>query len=257
MAVRLQIVPRVQDVPRRRSRLGRLSHLCGVIARGAIALTYSRRRQHITIQPIRTLDAVAAGRTSNDGGVECLVVDAVATLAALSPRFPVEFRDSVHRLQRRLGQGCVLSLARYRDVNGVSHVVGYELAERGVFSALGRRRRVGADVVFSHWAEVLPAYRGRRIHALLFAARDAYFGARGAKIVVGVVSPRNRASLRALERAGSRVAGDVERVELLGGVIAWDTPWERIDQVLKAGAVSRTSEPSAPPLRLSSPETPR
>jgi hypothetical protein len=257
VAVRLQTAPRVQGLTRRRSRLGTLSRIFGGLARSGIALTYVRRRQHITVQPIRTLDAVTAGRRTDDGEIECLVVDSVAALAALSPRFPPEFRDSAQRLQRRLGQGCVLSLARARDANGVSHIVGYELAERGVFSALGRKRPVSPEVVFSHWAEVLPAYRGRRIHARLFAARDAYFGTRGAKIVVGVVSPKNRASLRALERAGSWVAGDVERVELLGGVIAWDTPWERIEQVLKAGAVSRTSEPSAPPLQLSSPETRR
>jgi hypothetical protein len=257
VAVRLQLARRVQRLTSRQSRLGALTYIVGALLRSALGLAFFRRRQLITVQPIRFPDSPGDRSGQKDAEVDCLVVDSVAGLAAVSPRFPPEFRDSAHRLQRRLGQGCVLTLARRRDANGVSHVVGYELAERGVFSALGRRRPASADVIFSHWAEVLPAYRGRRIHGLLFATRDAYFGARGAKIVVGVVSPKNRASLRALERAGSSVAGDVQRVELFGGVLAWDTPWERIDRVLQAGAVSRTSEPSAPPLRLSSPETPR
>jgi hypothetical protein len=276
VAVRLQTAPRVQGPARRPVLWSALGRGLAALVRGAGAVAFRRRRQHITVQPIRLLDAVAAKRTTDDGEIECVVADSLAALAALAPRFPPEFRDSGRKLQRRLAQGCVVSLARRRDDSAVSHVVGYELAERGVFSALGRRRPVSADVVFSHWAEVLPAYRGRRIHALLFATRDAYFGTRGAKIVVGVVSPKNRASLRALQRAGSLVAGSVERIELCGGALTWETPWEGIDRVLQAAtattraavvvdippatlapAVSRTSEPSAPPLRLSSRETPR
>jgi len=93
-----------------------------------------------------------------------------------------------------------------------------------VFSALGRRMAVATDVVFSHWAEVVPAHRGRRIHGLLFAARDAYFRPRGGRIVVGVCARRNRASLRALRRDGAVVVGCVGQLAVLS-LIVWDTPW--------------------------------
>ena len=48
----------------------------------------------------------------------------------------------------------------------------------------------------------------------LFAARDAYFRARGGTIVVGVCAPRNRASLRALKRDGATVVGRVKQIAL-------------------------------------------
>ena len=158
---------------------------------------YCRRLQHITVQPIAA-DAAMAKRASEDGTVECVIVSPLEALEGLAPRISTAFRDSVRDLARRVAGGCVLTVVLRRRERGMSEVVGYELAEQGVFSALGRRRHISSEVVFSHWAEVLPAYRGRRIHALLFATRDAYFSERGGKIVVGVahraIAPRSRRS---------------------------------------------------------------
>lgn len=193
-----------------------------------MAPVYHRRVQYITV---KQLDDRAAPAPSSE--IHCVIADTPAALEALAPEIPKTFRDSIDELRRRVAHGCIVCAARRRRDDGAGYdVIGYELAERGVFSAHGRRRDVGAHVVFSHWAEVLPAYRGRRIHGLMFAARDAYVRRRGGKIVVGVCAPRNRASLHALSRDGAAVVGRVTQVTLLRGVATWDTPWERIEQAL-------------------------
>jgi hypothetical protein len=215
------------------------------VARTLAASVYSRQLQYVTVQPIAA-DAALAKTTTPDGTVEGLVLDSVDALHALAQQYPAAvFRDAADELGKRIAQGCVVSLARRRTPTGTGEIVGYELAERGVFSALGRRRAVGKEIVFSHWAEVSPAWRGRRIHALLFATRDAYFAERGGKIVCGVVAPKNRASLQALGRARSVIVGTVARVALFG-VVVWETPWERTEQALRlAGA--RGGHRAAPP----------
>jgi GNAT superfamily N-acetyltransferase len=212
-------------------------HTGAIVLRRLIrALTASvccRQLQHITLQPIDA-DVAAAVKRRDDGTMEGVTITTIEAFDALAGCIPSAFRDSVDELRRRVGRGCVLSLARSRRDGG--SVVGYELAERAIFSALGRRHAVSAEIVFSHWAEVLPAYRGQRVHALLFATRDAYFQPRGARVVCGVVAPRNRASLRALRRAGSVVVGTVQRVTLFQSLVAWETPWHRIQRALD-GAV--------------------
>jgi hypothetical protein len=229
-------------------------------ARTLAASVYSRQVQYVTVQPIAA-DAVLAKPTTPDGTVEGLVIDSVDALEALARQYPpAVFRDAAGELGKRIAHGCVVSLARHRSPTGAGEIVGYELAERGVFSALGRRRTVGEEIVFSHWAEVSPAWRGRRIHALLFATRDAYFAARGGTLVCGVVAPKNRASLQALGRARSAIVGTVARVAVLG-VVVWETPWERIEDALRlAGA--RLRRPAPPVVvdrlawaRVTSPDT--
>ena len=213
--------------------------------RALAAALYSRQTQYITVQPIAA-DAAKATLTSADGSIEGLVLDSVEALHALARQYPpAVFRDAFDELGQRIAAGCVVSLARRRSESGAGEIVGYELAEPGVFSALGRRRAVGKDIVFSHWAEVSPLWRGQRIHALLFATRDAYFAARGGKIVCGVVAPRNRASLQALRRARSAIVGTVKRVAIFG-VVVWETPWDRIEPTLQlAGA--RVGPPARSP----------
>jgi len=184
---------------------------------------------------VKRLDFPEPHRPETDGGVTCLVIDSASGVGALTGEFPSTFRDSVDEVTRRVRLGCVLCVARLKRADGTPHeVIGYELAERGVFSAMGRRKAVGRDVVFSHWAEVLPAYRGRRVHGLLFAARDAYFRARGGKMIVGVCAPRNRSSLHALKRDGAVVVGRVKQISMLS-LIVWETPWARIEAALEIG----------------------
>jgi len=209
--------------------LVRTSRVLRAVARWLLRSVYSRQRQLITL---KRLDGHAA-RPPAIHGIECVIVDSPEALRALAPEIPGGFRDCVEELERRVTAGCVLCLARTkRDDGGGMTVIGYELAERGVFSALGRRVPVAPDVIFSHWAEVLPAHRGRRVHGLLFAARDAYFRRHGGAVVCGVCAPHNRASLRALRRDGAEVVGAVERVTLLRSFAVWQTPVERIEAAI-------------------------
>jgi GNAT superfamily N-acetyltransferase len=206
----------------------------GVLANLARAIStrvFARQRQYITLkvlheQPGPVSAPGAAGRT------ECLVVDSVAAFDAVAKEIGKSFRDSVEDLRARVVNGCVLSVARHPRRDGRFEVIGYEIAERGIFSALGRRMPVADDVIFSHYVEVLPAFRGQRIHRLLFSTRDAYFRQRGGRVVCGVCEPHNHASLQALRRDGAIIVGVVECITVLRVFVMSYTPFDRIAQLL-------------------------
>ena len=225
LAVRF-LTPRVMRLPALPvlERDGQLAGLWSHLARATARALYCRERQYITLKRLDGPQPETAA-ASSDRETACLMVDSVEALAVVASEIPVSLRDSVRELRRRIARGCVVCLARRRQPDGARHaVVGYEISERGVFSALGRRIPVPRDVIFSHHAEVLPAYRGRRIHGLMFAARDAYYRQRGGGVVVGVCLPDNRASLRALRRDGAAIVGTVERLSLLRIVtLAWSS----------------------------------
>lgn len=213
--------------------LGQPRALLGHLRRTVTASVFARQRQYITIKHIAGEANGAAAIPPADGRTECLIIDSPAALDAVAADICASFRDSVSALRARVANGCVLCLARRpRADGGGSVVVGYEIAERGIFSALGRRTVVPNDVIFSHYVEVLPAYRGQRIHRLLFATRDAYFRARGGRVVCGVCAPQNHASLRALHRDGATIVGTVERTSLLRVFVLSYTPLEQIAQLL-------------------------
>lgn len=206
-----------------RARLGRLG-------RTVTASVFSRQRQYITLKHI---GAAADPAIIQDPRTECLVVDSPEGLDAVAADICASFRDSVGALRARVTRGCVVCVARRPRTDGRgSIVVGYEIAEPGIFSALGRRIAVPKDVIFSHYVEVLPAYRGQRIHRLLFATRDAYFRARGGRVVCGVCAPHNHASLRALRRDGATIVGIVQRISLLRVFVLSYTPFDHIAQLL-------------------------
>ena len=218
----------------------RLAHL----TRALTMSVFSRQRQFITLKPLDG-DAGSPAPPLTDGRTECLIVDSPEALDDLATEISASFRDSVAALKARVARGCVVCLARRPRVDGAgSVVVGYEIAERGVFSALGRRIAVSGDVVFSHYVEVLPEYRGQRIHRLLFSTRDSYFRQRGGRVVCGVCAPRNHASLQALRRDGATIVGTVERISLLRVFVLSYTPSDRITQLFagaeRNGADART-----------------
>lgn len=210
----------------------RLAGLTGQLARAIATSVYARHRQLITV---KRLDAPSSGRSIPwHPKIECLAVDSLVALQAVAAEIPDSFRDSVAELVRRVTHGCVVFLARQPRADGAGHeIVGYEISERGVFSALGRRHRVTGDVVFSHYAEVLPAHRGQRIHGLLFATRDAYFRERGGRLVVGVCLPQNHASLKALRRDGADVVGSVAGIALFRVFAVLRTPLDQIEAALR------------------------
>lgn len=217
--------------------VGRVARLVRYLASVLPSALYWRQQQYITV---KRLDRLLPAAASTPSDIECLMVDSVAALQIVGWEIPESFRDSVMELGKRVNRGCVVCLARRRRDDGEGHeVVGYEIAERGVFSAMGRRIAAADDVVFSHYAEVLLEYRGRRIHGLMFATRDAYFRRRGGRVVCGVCLPHNHASLAALRRDGAVVVGTVEQVSLFRGRFVWNTPAERVHAVLSASAPAR------------------
>lgn len=211
---------------------GRLAGMIGKVARAVTTSIYARHHQVITV---KRLDAAALtdGARPWHPELECVAVDSLEAIQAVAAEWPGSFRDSAAELVRRVAQGCVVFLARRLRAGGGYEVVGYEISERGVFSALRRRHRVTDDVVFSHYAEVLPAHRGQRIHGLLFATRDAYFRARGGRLVVGVCLPQNQASLKALRRDGAEIVGSVTGITLFRLLGVWRTPLEDIERALR------------------------
>ena len=200
------------------------------LRRSVTASVFSRQRQYITLKPIA--DA-ADPPLVQDGRTECLMLDSPEALDAIAADICASFRDSVGTLRARVARGCVVCVARRPRADGRgSIVVGYEIAERGIFSALGRRIAVPQDVIFSHYVEVLPAYRGQRIHRMLFTTRDAYFRARGGRVVCGVCAPHNDASLRALRRDGATIVGIVQRISVLRVFVLSYTPFDHIAHLL-------------------------
>lgn len=220
--------PMISIVRQPRTRLGQLT-------RALIMSVFARQRQFITLKSL-DVDADLQAPPLTDGRTECLIVDSPEALDTFAADICASFRDSVATLKARVARGCVVCLARRPRVTGAgSVVVGYEIAERGVFSALGRRIAVSGDVIFSHYVEVLPEYRGQRIHRLLFSTRDSYFRQRGGRVVCGVCAPHNHASLNALRRDGATIVGTVERISLLRVFVLSYTPSDRIAQLF-AGA---------------------
>ena len=204
------------------------------LARTGLASLYSRQVQYITLKRLDRPEATISGNgTAEEGETECLVVESPEALQALAQEIPSSFRDSVDALKMRLAQGCVMFLARRPSKDGSGkEVVGYDLSERGIFSALGRGKTLSADVVFGHHIEVLPAYRGERIVNLIAATRNEYFRQQGVRIQCGVISPQNHAALRYSHRRGSKIVGTVQRISFLRGLFVWETPWEKIERAL-------------------------
>jgi hypothetical protein len=217
------------------------------LVRAVTASLCSCQRHYITVKRLDEADATGVPTwMAADRETECLVLDSPKALRALAPEIPAGFRDSVGALHTRLAHGCVVCVARRPRKDGAGkEVVGYEIAERGVFAALGRRTPLSRDVVLSHHAEVLPAYRGQHIHRLLGATRDAYFRRRAGRIVCRVVAADDRASLQALGRAGHTVVGTVTRITALRGLVLWQTPMERIERVLRLEGGTRARRSSS------------
>jgi len=111
------------------------------------AAIYSRQSQYITVKRL-DVPAPEVFATGTASETECLIVDSVEALQAVGWEIPESFRDSVMELGKRVNRGCVVCLARRPRADGTGkEVVGYEIAERRVFSALGRRIAMGDEVM--------------------------------------------------------------------------------------------------------------
>ena len=169
-----------------------------------------------------------------DPRLESVVVESTKFLEPYRHEIPSSFRDSFARLKERLAQGCVLFLVRAPKEDGLGHeMIGYSLAERGVFSALGIRKRISPEILFVHYAEVLPAHRRKGITKFLMKARLEYCERNGLKRTVDVRSPRNRLAVQAFPPGvGHHRLGIVQRVSLLRGLFVYQTPWQKIQKAI-------------------------
>ena len=147
---------------------------------------------------------------------------------------PSSARDSMEDLETRLGEGSLVFLASRSAGEGAGQeVVGYCICERGVFSALGRKMTTSPDILFSHYIEVLPEYRGHGLADLIRGEMVEYCCANGITTRCAVITPSNKPSLKSALRAGFRVVGTVQHVSILNGLLAWDTPWKKVEKALQ------------------------
>jgi ribosomal protein S18 acetylase RimI-like enzyme len=141
------------------------------------------------------------GKTDFPPGIECVVVESPEAIEAYRDEIPSSFRDSAERLKQRLAEGCVVFLARLPKQNGQDRrVVGYRLAEKGVFSVLDLKSKVSHDILFIHYIEVLPAFRRQKVARFLVRASLEYCAAKGLKKTLTVGSPLNELSAKAFRQ---------------------------------------------------------
>jgi GNAT superfamily N-acetyltransferase len=77
--------------------------------------------------------------------------------------------------------------------------------------------------VYMHRGYTLPAYRGRRLHAVAMSWALRTYTSRGARGLISYVDFNNFPSLRSVERMGYRIFGEVVVVALVGREFALST----------------------------------
>ena len=212
--------------------------LVGVLWRSLpklFASIYHREAYYVTVRDISRNGPLQRCRAKPGGAeIECVVLESSQALSSLQGKFPSSFRHSEQDLKKYLDRKCIVVLARLPETRDTeSEVVGYGIAERGVFSAFGRTGMLPSDIVFSYYIEVLPAYRGWGVAVTIASAKDTYCQSIGVKKRYSTIRMYNRPSLLAVQRAGQQVVGIIERVSLLGGLVTWGTPWEQIEAIFR------------------------
>ena len=219
---------RACDKVRRTYRTQGVSAVLREIKRIAVAALYQRDAQHIFVRkippPARRYPAVKRRRAWASHACSWNQQQP----CAIQRRDSLLIRDS-----QRLAQGCSVIVVRKPSRAG-HEVIGYGINEPGVFSALGRRGQLFPNVLFNHYLEILPEYRGQRIAHVMRIAMDEYCRMHGFTKRCTVVSPSNEASLRSSFRSGLVRVGVVAPVSLLGGLFVWETPSETIRRAVQA-----------------------
>jgi GNAT superfamily N-acetyltransferase len=204
------------------------------IAAALLTGIYRRQAAYVFGHVITPGDAGATFHAEGESSeVECLIVESAAALDDCQMEIPAVFRDSADTLKSRLDQGCIVILAYLPGAKAPDkHIVGYSLRQRGVFSALGRQRNISADILFTHYVEVLPEYRGQRLASRLTGAALEYCRKNGLTRLCSVVMTHNQPSIQYTLRVGFAIIGTVERVSILKGLFVWETPWQHIERAL-------------------------
>lgn len=163
-----------------------------------------------------------------------VVLQDQAALKQFEPEIPPFANYSHSQLRAALRSGSVLFLMRQPLEDGTGHrILGYSLHERGVVSLFGNRYRAGADTLFLHYTEVLPAYRGLRIAFHIAEVVAAYSRAAAITRWCTWIGTSNRAALNARKRIGWVVVGQVRQIKILGGLITLQTSKKEVEDMLR------------------------
>jgi GNAT superfamily N-acetyltransferase len=202
------------------------------IGRSLLRSICSYQIQEVRGRVIWDQDPVPSSR-ANENAVECVIVEPGSSLDRFASEFSLPFRDSFQSLRKRLDQGSVVILARRPVEGGIRReIVGYSIMECGGFSAAGIKGRISPDILFVHYTEVTPKYRGQRIAEIISRARNAYCRSHGIKKSCTAHNPSNFSSERAFRKFGSRVLCYAVRVSLFRGLVVWHTPWKKIEKAI-------------------------
>lgn len=162
--------------------------------------------------------------------INCLVFESVRQLEEIEPELPSEM--PVDRLKGRLAEGCIVFLPYRSSGPGSKEFVGFSIRERGIFSALGRKIPLSSNILFGHYLEVFPRYRGQRLAEEIRLLGEIYCRKNGLTKLCTVISAKNQASLQSHRHAGSRMLGAVRKISLLRGLYIWETPAEDIKRAI-------------------------
>jgi hypothetical protein len=194
------------------------------LARSLVASIYSSENLYITGCVPRALER---GQLT----IDCLVCETIEQLDEFERELPAEM--PVERLKARIADGCIVFLAYRMGETGCKQFVGFSVRQRGIFSALGRKIPLSSDVLFGHYLEVFPQYRGQRLAQELRQFGEIYCRSQGLTKLYMVISAKNRASIQSHKHAESRMLGTVRKISLLHGLFVWETPSEDIKRALE------------------------
>ena len=192
-------------------------------ARSLVASIYRSDTQYIT-------GCVPRALTREQLSIDCLVFESVRQLEEIEHELPAEV--PVDRLKGRLLEGAIVFLPYRSSRTGSKEFVGFSIRERGIFSALGRKIPLSSDILFGHYLEVLPQYRGQRLAQEIRLFGEIYCRSNGLTKLCAVISAKNRASLQSHRHARSRMLGVVRKISVLRGLYLWQTPAEDIKRAI-------------------------
>jgi len=179
-------------------------------------------------------DAVLA-LPADASAINCVLLEPGQSIRPFAPEFLQPFRDSVESLQGRLDHGCALILARRARHGGTgTEIVGYTIMELGGFSAAGIKGKISKEILFIHYTEVAPKFRGQRIAQVLARVIYDYARKRGNGNSCTAHKPGNLQSERAFRRkgSGSKLLCYAVRASFFRGLFVWHTPVSKIERAI-------------------------
>lgn len=179
----------------------------------------------------------------DDMGTHSVVVETVEELEDLSEEIDDYFdlgkcRNFLARSSKRS-----LVLARRPGKDGACKVIGLRTCEIGIFSIWNRERHIELpdDILMVYNNEVHPQYRGQRVSLISRKGLYAYGMKKGVNRTVSITGAHNLSSIKAHMRRTDMIRpaikGRIRRVRLLGGLIDWMTPADKIEALIEAPPV--------------------